>query len=168
MLVRWVVWLAPIGVFALMLPLGAHGGAGLAGALGFYIAGLFARRACCSSLLLYPVVAVVARMSRCATSRARRCRRSSSRSRRARRSRRCRRWSRRGGRARPAEGRDRVRAAARRLDVQVRGAGVVDVRGALRRLVLPRRPARRASTPPSPSRDLPGVSPRRACRAARS
>ena len=29
-LVRWVVWLAPIGVFALMLPLGAHGGAGLA------------------------------------------------------------------------------------------------------------------------------------------
>ena len=34
-LVRWVVWLAPIGVFALMLPLGAHGGAGLAGAIGF-------------------------------------------------------------------------------------------------------------------------------------
>src|SRR4029079_17565200 len=28
-LVRWIVWLAPVGVFALMLPLGAHGGAGL-------------------------------------------------------------------------------------------------------------------------------------------
>src|SRR5690242_8144820 len=37
-LVRWVVWLAPVGVFALMLPLGAHGGTGLAGALAFYIA----------------------------------------------------------------------------------------------------------------------------------
>ena len=37
-LVRWVIWLAPVGVFALVLPLGAHGGAGLAGAVGFYIA----------------------------------------------------------------------------------------------------------------------------------
>jgi Na+/H+-dicarboxylate symporter len=37
-LVRWIIWLAPLGVFALMLPLGAHGGAGLAGAVGFYIA----------------------------------------------------------------------------------------------------------------------------------
>ena len=36
-LVRWVVMLAPIGVFALVLPLAAHAGAALAGAIGFYI-----------------------------------------------------------------------------------------------------------------------------------
>ena len=43
-LVRWVVWLAPVGVFALMLPLGAHGGTGLAGALGLLHRGLFHRQ----------------------------------------------------------------------------------------------------------------------------
>ena len=53
MLVRWVVWLAPIGVFALMLPLGAHGGAGLAGALGFYIAA-YSIASVLFTLLLYP------------------------------------------------------------------------------------------------------------------
>jgi len=37
-MVRWVVLLAPIGVFALVLPLAAHGGAGVAGAVGFYVA----------------------------------------------------------------------------------------------------------------------------------
>ena len=37
-LVRWVIAAAPIGVFALVLPLAAHLGAGLAGAVGFYIA----------------------------------------------------------------------------------------------------------------------------------
>src|SRR6187401_1346149 len=31
-LVRWVIWCAPVGIFALMLPLGAHGGAGFVGA----------------------------------------------------------------------------------------------------------------------------------------
>lgn len=36
-LVRWVVLLAPIGVFALVLPLATHVGASLAGAIGFYI-----------------------------------------------------------------------------------------------------------------------------------
>lgn len=36
-LVRWVVLLAPIGVVALVLPLATHVGAGLAGAIGFYI-----------------------------------------------------------------------------------------------------------------------------------
>ena len=36
-LVRWVVRLAPIGIFGLMVPLGAHGGVGLAGAIGFYV-----------------------------------------------------------------------------------------------------------------------------------
>lgn len=36
-LVRWVVLVAPVGVFALVLPLATHIGAGLAGAIGFYI-----------------------------------------------------------------------------------------------------------------------------------
>jgi Na+/H+-dicarboxylate symporter len=36
-LVRWVILLAPIGVFALLLPLAAHAGAALAGAIGFFI-----------------------------------------------------------------------------------------------------------------------------------
>jgi proton glutamate symport protein len=60
-LVRWVVALAPIGVFALLLPLGAHGGAGLAGAVGFYIV---AYSALCLLfiLVLYPVVAIVGRV----------------------------------------------------------------------------------------------------------
>ena len=55
MLVRWVIAVAPIGVFALVLPLAAHAGASLVGAIGFYvvaysIASIFA------TLLLYPVV----------------------------------------------------------------------------------------------------------------
>jgi Na+/H+-dicarboxylate symporter len=36
-LVRWVIFLAPIGVFALVLPLTARVGATVAGAIGFYI-----------------------------------------------------------------------------------------------------------------------------------
>ena len=61
MLVRWVVWLAPIGVFALVLPLGAHGGAGLVGAIGFYILA-YSLASILFVLLLYPVVAIVARV----------------------------------------------------------------------------------------------------------
>jgi Na+/H+-dicarboxylate symporter len=60
-LVRWIVWLAPIGVFALMLPLGAHGGAGLVGAIGFYILA-YSLASVLFVLLLYPVVAMVARV----------------------------------------------------------------------------------------------------------
>src|SRR5581483_721578 len=37
-LVRWIILLAPIGVFALILPLAAHAGASVAGAFGFFIA----------------------------------------------------------------------------------------------------------------------------------
>ena len=53
-LVRWVIAVAPIGVFALVLPLAAHAGASLVGAIGVYIiaysiASIFA------TLLLYPV-----------------------------------------------------------------------------------------------------------------
>src|SRR6185436_15022440 len=36
-LVRWIVLLAPLGVFALIVPLAAHAGPALAGAIGFYI-----------------------------------------------------------------------------------------------------------------------------------
>jgi proton glutamate symport protein len=60
-LVRWVIWLAPVGVFALMLPLGAHGGAGLAGAVGFYIAA-YSLGCILSVLLLYPALALLARL----------------------------------------------------------------------------------------------------------
>ena len=60
-LVRWVVALAPIGVFALVLPLAAHLGASVAGAIGLYIAAYSV--ACVAvTLLLYPVAAIVARV----------------------------------------------------------------------------------------------------------
>lgn len=60
-LVRWVVRLAPIGVFGLMLPLGAHGGVGLAGAVGFYIV-VYSAASVLFVLLLYPTLAIVARV----------------------------------------------------------------------------------------------------------
>src|SRR3954469_14942227 len=60
-LVRWIVRLAPIGVFALMLPLGAHGGAGLAGAIAFYVV-VYSAASVLFILLLYPALAVVARV----------------------------------------------------------------------------------------------------------
>ena len=60
-LVRWVIWCAPVGVFALMLPLGAHGGAGFVGAVGFYIAA-YSVASVLFVLLLYPVLAVFARL----------------------------------------------------------------------------------------------------------
>jgi Na+/H+-dicarboxylate symporter len=60
-LVGWVIWLAPVGIFALMLPLGAHGGAGFAGAIGFYIA-VYSVASVLFVLLLYPALAVFARL----------------------------------------------------------------------------------------------------------
>jgi len=60
-LVRWVIWCAPVGVFALMLPLGAHGGAGFAGAVGFYIAA-YSLASILFVLLLYPALALFARL----------------------------------------------------------------------------------------------------------
>src|SRR5262249_53467440 len=36
-LVRWVILLAPVGVFALVLPLAVHAGSALAGGIGFYV-----------------------------------------------------------------------------------------------------------------------------------
>lgn len=56
-MVRWIVLLAPIGVFALVLPLAAHVGAGLAGEIGFYVAA-YSIGCVFVIALLYPVVAV--------------------------------------------------------------------------------------------------------------
>ncbi len=58
-LVRWIIMLAPIGVFALVLPLATHAGGALAGAIGFYIAA-YSLGCIVVILLLYPVVAVFA------------------------------------------------------------------------------------------------------------
>jgi proton glutamate symport protein len=60
-LVRWVVMAAPVGVFALVLPLAAHAGTALAGAIGFYIVAY--SLACLGVIALtYPVVALAARI----------------------------------------------------------------------------------------------------------
>ena len=55
-LVRWIVRLAPIGIFSLMLPLAAHVGGELAGAIGFYIAA-YSLGCVFVIALVYPVVA---------------------------------------------------------------------------------------------------------------
>jgi proton glutamate symport protein len=60
-LVRWVVLMAPAGVFALVLPLAAHAGALLAGAIGFYIVA-YSAASLAVTALLYPVVAVAGRI----------------------------------------------------------------------------------------------------------
>ncbi len=56
-IVRWVVLAAPIGVFALVLPLAAHLGGAVAGAIGVYIAA-YSIGNVVVILLLYPVVAI--------------------------------------------------------------------------------------------------------------
>jgi proton glutamate symport protein len=61
LLVSWVVMLAPLGVFALVLPLAAHAGASLAGAIGFYIVA-YSLSCLLVTFLLYPVVAAFARV----------------------------------------------------------------------------------------------------------
>jgi Na+/H+-dicarboxylate symporter len=60
-LVRWVILAAPVGVFALMLPLAAHAGGKLAGALGFYILA-YSLLSVGATLLAYPMVAVFGRI----------------------------------------------------------------------------------------------------------
>ena len=60
-LVRWVIRAAPIGVFALMLPLAAHAGANLAGAIGFYTVA-YSLLSLAAILLTYPVIAFVGRV----------------------------------------------------------------------------------------------------------
>jgi Na+/H+-dicarboxylate symporter len=58
LLVRWVIALAPLAVFALVLPLAAHGAGSFAGAIGFYIVA-FAITCAVVVALFYPVVAIV-------------------------------------------------------------------------------------------------------------
>ncbi len=60
-LVRWIVLLAPIGVFALVLPLAARAGGALAGGIGFYIAA-YSLGSLIMTALLYPAVSLVARI----------------------------------------------------------------------------------------------------------
>ena len=122
------------------------------------------------SLLLYPGGRRGRHACRCAVRARGAARRSSSPSARAPRSRRCRRSWRAPRRSLGLPSRrDAVRAAARGVDVQDRGAGLVDGRRALRRLVL-----RRSISAPRAARhhrlrgDLPLRSSGRAFRAARS
>jgi proton glutamate symport protein len=61
-LVRWVVMLAPVGVFALALPMATHAGAALAGAIGFYVVA-YSAGCLVVTVLLYPVVAVFGKIS---------------------------------------------------------------------------------------------------------
>jgi Na+/H+-dicarboxylate symporter len=60
-LVRWVILMAPIGVFTLVLPLAVHAGAVLAGAIGFYILA-YSIESIAVTLLLYVVVSLVTRI----------------------------------------------------------------------------------------------------------
>jgi Na+/H+-dicarboxylate symporter len=58
-LVRWVILMAPIGVFALVLPLAIHAGGRLVGAIGFYVL-TYSIASVVVILLLYPLVRLVA------------------------------------------------------------------------------------------------------------
>src|SRR4051812_9201305 len=60
-LVRWIILAAPVGVFALVFPLAAQAGAGLVGAIGFYIVA-YSVGSIVMILLCYPLVAAVARV----------------------------------------------------------------------------------------------------------
>jgi Na+/H+-dicarboxylate symporter len=60
-LVRWIILVAPLGVFALVLPLAVHAAATLAGAIGFYVAA-YSIASIVVTLLLYPVVAIAGRI----------------------------------------------------------------------------------------------------------
>jgi proton glutamate symport protein len=59
-LVRWILLLAPVGVFALVLPLASRAGASLVGAIGFYVVA-YSLGCVLATLLLYPAVAALAR-----------------------------------------------------------------------------------------------------------
>lgn len=60
-LVGWIIKLAPIGVFALVLPLAAHGALGLAGAVGYYVV-VYSLASIVVTALLYPVAAIAGRV----------------------------------------------------------------------------------------------------------
>jgi Na+/H+-dicarboxylate symporter len=61
-LVRWVLALAPVGVFALAVALAARLGVGVVGAVGFYL-GAHSALLAAATLLLYAVVAAAGRVS---------------------------------------------------------------------------------------------------------
>ncbi len=60
-LVRWVILLAPIGVFALVLPLTVHVGASVAGAIGLYVVA-YSALSIVGMLVLCPMVALTSRI----------------------------------------------------------------------------------------------------------
>ena len=60
-LVRWIILAAPVGVFALVLPLAAHAGAAVAGGIGLFMV-TYSIACVIVSLFLYPVVALAARV----------------------------------------------------------------------------------------------------------
>ncbi|HEX9160316.1 MAG TPA: cation:dicarboxylase symporter family transporter, partial [Thermoanaerobaculia bacterium] len=61
-LVRWIILAAPVGIFALVVPLAAHAGAVVAGAIGFYIVA-YSIACIVVIVLLYAVVAIATRIS---------------------------------------------------------------------------------------------------------
>lgn len=61
MLVRGVIWCAPVGIFATVLPVAAHAGASLVGAIGLYIVAYSALSLIVVGLV-YPVVALLGRI----------------------------------------------------------------------------------------------------------
>ena len=60
-LVRWIILLAPVGVFALVPPLASRAGASLVGAIGFYIVA-YSLACIVAILLLYVAVAAMTRI----------------------------------------------------------------------------------------------------------
>ncbi len=60
-LVRWIILLAPIGVFALVLPIAARAGAAFVGAIGFYMVA-YSVASLVVTALLYPVALFFARV----------------------------------------------------------------------------------------------------------
>ncbi len=60
-LVRWIILLAPIGIFALVLPIAARAGAAFVGAIGFYMVA-YSVASLVVTALLYPVVVIFARI----------------------------------------------------------------------------------------------------------
>lgn len=61
-IVHWVLQLAPIGVFALVLPVGVESGLGAVGALGYYVV-LLCGLCLVATLAMYPLTGVAARVS---------------------------------------------------------------------------------------------------------
>ena len=166
-LVRWIILAAPLGVFALVLPLAVHAGGTLAGAIGFYVVA-YSIASVAVTLLLYPVVAIAGRIpmrrfARGRTAAAAHCLQLELVDRVVA-------GARRDSREELAIARagHRICPASRRFHVQDCGAGVVDDRRAFRRLVLRRAASAPAALRRSLSRPCSSPSPCRAFRAARS